>query len=116
MQGNPTDQEPVNLFAKQVSSGFDSSCAVTLSGGITCWGYNGYGQINPPIVPGKIATSVSVGVQNACATYDDGSVSCWGRNTNTTFITPPSISDALKVEIGNNTACIYRKSEDITCW
>ncbi len=80
----------VSISASQVST-----CAVTSTGTVKCWGEEGGGdgsenafllgvrksmrQSMPVDVPGiTSAVSVSVGTNHACAVVADGSVWCWG--------------------------------------
>ena len=86
-----------------VSAGEDHTCAVTDTGFVYCWGYNGYGQTGGPLEGPEIcggngsskypctttpelvatvaATQVSAEGENTCALLDVGGVLCWGRNT-----------------------------------
>ena len=83
--------------AVSVSTGDYHSCAVMADGTVTCWGYNGDGQLgnnsttNSPVpvtVPSitgadaaTSAVSVSAGDSFSCATMANGTAQCWGMNT-----------------------------------
>jgi alpha-tubulin suppressor-like RCC1 family protein len=76
-----------------VSAGWRSTCALTTSGGVLCWGSNEFGQLGNgtvkdshvpvPVVglsTGVSAVSVGIG-GHACAVTTQGGVVCWGDNT-----------------------------------
>lgn len=71
------------------------TCAVRTTGGVSCWGHNGFGQlgdgtktdsltpVNVSGIPdgdGDLATSVAAGNGHTCAVLDDGKARCWGAN------------------------------------
>ncbi|MBI3073087.1 MAG: hypothetical protein HYY84_13315 [Deltaproteobacteria bacterium] len=74
------------------AAGGSSSCALTVSGGLLCWGSDSYGQLGnagvstrslvPVDVTGLVSgvREVSVGSNHACAVADGGLVACWGSN------------------------------------
>jgi len=53
----------------------DWNGCVIHQGKVTCWGYSGYGMLNPPPLQNPVA--VSLGKLHACA-LDDTGVVCWG--------------------------------------
>jgi len=77
----------------QISSGYDSTCALFDDGSLQCWGSNDYGQLgigsttqsSSPQSLNSIshleASSVTVGNYFACANFHDGSPRCWGIGT-----------------------------------
>jgi len=87
-----------------ISAGRFHSCALTSSGSVMCWGYNGYGQLGngsttdsstPVTVSGLPAGIVSIvaGAFHTCAVTNAGTVHCWGYNStgglgNGTFASP----------------------------
>jgi Alpha-tubulin suppressor and related RCC1 domain-containing proteins len=82
----------VTLRVTQIAGGTNHTCAVTVSGGAKCWGYNSNGQLgdgtttqrNTPVqVSGLTSgvTSISAGHSHTCA-IRNGSVRCWGNNDN----------------------------------
>ena len=73
-------------FDNQCLSDTDTSCALAASGGVTCWGYDAYGETEAP--SGTFA-SISVGTYHVCAITDDGFMTCWGQ-ADSGATTPPS--------------------------
>lgn len=74
-----------------VSSGYATSCALTTSGGVKCWGSNYYGALGDNDVgdghtPVNVSglTSGVVGISShdwsTCALMGDGTLKCWGNN------------------------------------
>jgi hypothetical protein len=68
------------------------ACALTVGGGVWCWGYNSFGELGdnsdagsssvPVQVSGLTSgvTAVSAGSAFACAVTGSGVVMCWGNN------------------------------------
>ena len=74
-----------------LGAGDVQSCALTIIGGVKCWGGNPYGAVGdgtttdrwePVDVVGLThgVKAVSVGWNHACAITDAGGVKCWGYN------------------------------------
>lgn len=93
--GAPGDFETVQL----ASAGFaDSTCALSSTGSLKCWGLNAYlgvgdyehrgddpGEMgeNLPTIDvgtGRTVTRVAHGTYTTCVILDDGSLKCWGDN------------------------------------
>ena len=82
----------VTSGAAALSVGNMSSCIVTTTGGVKCWGANNYKQIgnasastfaNAPTNVTDLSTgvkAVTIGQDTACALLDTGVVKCWGNN------------------------------------
>jgi len=79
-----------------IDSGESHSCVLSKSGVISCWGYNGLGQLGDNTVDNKtgavalqmsggaplpLFASMSTGSRHSCAVTKDGKVYCWGNNT-----------------------------------
>ena len=79
----------------QISAGASSTCALTSSGNVKCWGYGGYYQLGNDgtedksypvsVVDGIGSTTalagivqISTGYHQTCALTSSGNVKCWG--------------------------------------
>ncbi len=62
----------------QLIAGSSTSCGITGSGELRCWGD---GESTAETVPATVEfTSAAVGLLHACALAGDGTVHCWGAN------------------------------------
>ena len=76
-----------------IAAGSSFTCALTISGGIKCWGDNAFGQLgdnsttprNTPVTVSGLSANVitiAAGGGHACALTSAGAVKCWGSNGN----------------------------------
>ncbi|WP_165371476.1 RCC1 domain-containing protein [Pseudolysobacter antarcticus] len=78
-----------------IAPGFRYSCAVTVSGGVLCWGSNFYGTLGNPglnhsytpvevsgLASGVAAIATSHSGSHTCVRTTAGAVKCWGVNGN----------------------------------
>jgi alpha-tubulin suppressor-like RCC1 family protein len=76
-----------------ISAGYEHSCAVHDTGGVSCWGGNTYGALgngtdgsgtesNVPVEVLELTdvTTATGGSGHTCAALSSGSVWCWGMN------------------------------------
>jgi len=82
--------------AVSVRTGDYHSCALMADDSVTCWGFNGFGQLGDnsttnssvpiPVLgitqlrPRSHAVSLSTGAHFSCALLADGTATCWGGN------------------------------------
>lgn len=128
--------ERANAGAIKVSAGWSSTCAITGSGALYCWGAgyngtNGDGTTSNRQVPTAVSsmssgvTDVSVGANFACA-VKSGGLYCWGTNSyglgdgsTTVSTTPVAVSGmssgVSRVAVGQYFACAIQ-SGNLYCW
>jgi len=93
----------------QVSLGGHHSCALDDTG-VSCWGYNLYGQVDVPALSNPYL--IAAGGNNSCAADDSGIV-CWGSNNN--INNTPSIHNVTAIAGGDGGFCAAN-STDLVCW
>ena len=129
--------------AVAITAGAIHTCAILDDGSVSCWGYNGNGQLgdgtntdrNTPtqtssLGTGRTAVAITAGAIHTCAILDDGSVSCWGDNyygqlgdgTNTDRNTPTQTSSlgadrtAVALTAGYRHTCAILDDGSVSCW
>ena len=73
--------------------------AAYADGAVVCWGYNQYGQCNPPAGLASV-TQIAGGELHTIALKSDGTVACWGANGNGQCSTPAGIASVTQIAGG----------------
>ncbi len=123
-----------------IAAGGSHTCALTMVGGVKCWGYNSYGQLGngttsyseptPVDVVGLSSgvAGISAGVIHTCAVTTSGGIKCWGDNsrgqlgdgTTTNRSTPVDVvglsSGMAEISGGELHSCAVTTGGGIKCW
>jgi len=145
--GNTTNlSQPTSVTLSGISfanldCGYSSTCAVTTTGAVYCWGRNdtaqlGLGDTTQRLLPALRAepanvtwTQVAMGANHGCAVSTTGSLWCWGYNhagqlgtgTTTMSMLPAEISlpggRAVRgVSAGSASTCVRLEPGLLACW
>jgi alpha-tubulin suppressor-like RCC1 family protein len=125
---------------KAIAAGGNHACALTIAGGVRCWGAGSLGQLGDgrlvassvPVTPSGLASGVaaiSTGAQHSCALTTAGGVKCWGWNNygetgdgsgSTTTATPVDVpglpAGIVRVSVGGFHSCAVDPSGTAWCW
>lgn len=124
----------------QLSGGERHTCALTVSGGVKCWGDNGLGQLGdgqavasrltPGDVPGLTAgvRKISAGMHHTCVLTNGGGAKCWGQNqygqlgdgTKTLRSTPIDVlgltAGVIDISADRYNSCAIVQDGGTKCW
>jgi len=122
--------------AREIASGWHTTCARLESGNVHCWGNNREGTLGNGTTTSSSAlsqvlgltntSSIAVGGGHACAILENKDVSCWGMNTggqlgndvriySTVPVPVTGLSDAASVHAGYRFTCVRRTNGNMQC-
>ncbi len=125
--------------ASQISLGRNHACALTLAGGLKCWGENSFGQVGAGVFS-SLLTPISVkglesdvyqvkaGANHTCAVTSGGAAKCWGFNnkgqlgdgSTSNRATPVKVSGlgsgVLAISAGKAHTCALTTDGLVKCW
>jgi alpha-tubulin suppressor-like RCC1 family protein len=123
--------------ATTVASGRDFACAVLATGGVDCWGDNGFGQLgvgnttssSTPVAVAGITNAVGIGAGYyvACALLATHAVECWGqggfgalgdghKKDSHTPVRVTGISNATEITASLYNTCALLSTHHVKCW
>lgn len=123
----PVDVVGLSSGVVAIEAGENHTCALTVAGGVTCWGQNSGGELGDgtttsrwtPVDVVGLATgvsSLSLAMSRSCALTTAGEARCWGGRTTTPTPVSGLPSDLVAVSWGGATGCAFRSNGALLCW
>lgn len=135
----PVNVSGLTTGVASVTVGQYHACALTSTGGVKCWGHNGFYQLGDystttGLFPGDVfgltsgVASISAGTYHTCAVTTAGGVKCWGSNgagqlgdgTQNTQMAPVGVSGLTsgvsRISGGASHTCALTTAGATVCW
>ena len=130
-------EHPTAFPTFSITAGGAHTCSVGPGGGVTCAGYNNFGQLgdgttlsryNPVAVVGVTgAVQVTAGGAHTCALTSSRQVYCWGQNTSgqlgdgttanrSNAIAVQGLYDVSSIAAGLDRTCALLIDGGVSCW
>jgi PKD repeat protein/alpha-tubulin suppressor-like RCC1 family protein len=136
----PVDVSGLTSGVVSIAAGVQTTCALTTTGGVKCWGNNGYGGLGDGTVSSRTTpvnvvgltsgvAAITMGNFYVCALTASGGVKCWGTNgsgqlgigvTSYQQLTPVNVvglsAGVASVSAGGSRTCAVTTSGAVKCW
>jgi alpha-tubulin suppressor-like RCC1 family protein len=114
--GDNREAVPLHQFYKTVQNGMYTTCGITFTGKIECWGHNGHGLLSHPVDDTKQYVELRC-VYACCALDENRSVVCWGYNSHGEVSkAPTSLKNIKQLSAGVHHFCVLKEDDSIQCW
>ena len=102
---------------EKVAASFYHDCALSLTGDVTCWGFNDQGQAVDQTGPFE---DISVGQYHSCAIESSGAVFCWGVSDGSALdygqVSDTPSGQYVSLDAGRLHSCAVTTGGSIECW
>lgn len=139
-RNTPADVSGLSETIVAIATGDDHACAITMSGGVMCWGSDASGQLGDGASGGLRTTpapvnglssgvrTLALGADHSCAVLMSGAAKCWGGNASgqlgdgatSASATPVYVaglsSGVAALAAGDGSTCTLTTAGGVKCW